>query len=185
LQIGGSAIVQGYGDASASAGTHKPVGAVGGQPFGHCIDLSPNEVPFTRGAFDNLVAKGFAPFPRTNWPGGNHWHLVDSTRPVADAGNNADGTGPDHRESVNQQLAEWVRGGDGLVGDLPMPAAWRPTLEQRAFVRKVWLAGKLPDDGHDTKTVKAVRYPSGPVLATYEMVEGGDHIADQGKVYVR
>jgi hypothetical protein len=32
--------------------------------------------------------------------------------------------------------------------------------------------------------IKIVKHPSGPVLETYVMVAGGDHIADQGKLYV-
>lgn len=183
LAITSEAVVQGYGYAAASAGTHKPVGQKEGHPFAHCIDLSPASVPFSRSAFDNLVTKGLVPFPRENWSGGAHWHVVDATRPLADSGNNDDGTGPDHLDSVNHQLAEWVTGGDGLVGDLPMPAKWRPTLEQRAFIRKVWIDGKLPDLEPGTP-VKVVKHPSGPVLASYVIVPNGDHIADQGKLYV-
>lgn len=156
LRIRSAAVVQGYGYATASAETHEPVGKINGVPFGHCIDLSPDEVPFSRGAFDHMVEKGFAPFPREQWSGGAHWHLVDATRPLADLGNRSDGTGPNHNDTVNGQLGEWVSGGDGLVGESPMPEKWRPTLAQRELIRDVWIAGYMPDEKPVSKVLKVV-----------------------------
>ncbi len=180
LGLPSDSVTQGVGYASASAGTHGPVGVKDGKPYAHCIDLSPNALPFQRSYFDKLVEQGLVPFPREVWPsGGAHWHVVDATRPLNDAGED-----PDHKDIVNHQLAEWVTGGDGLVGEAPMPAKWKPTLEQRAFVRKVWKDGKLPEDTEETKPVKVIDHATGAVKETLKMVSGGDHIADQGKLYV-
>lgn len=180
LGLPSGAVTQGVGYAAASAGTHGPVGVKDGHPYGHCIDLSPTDLPFQRSYFDKLVEQGFAPFPREVWPnGGAHWHCVDLTRPLNDAGDD-----PDHKDSVNHQLAEWVTGGDGLVGDNPMPVKWRPTLEQRAFAKQVWVDGKLPSDDEVTTPVKVVDHDTGALRETLAMVPNGNHIADQGKLYV-
>jgi hypothetical protein len=40
------------------------------------------------------------------------------------------------------------------------------------------------DPKPDGKTIKLVEHGTGAVIAEYEMVPGGNHIADQGKVYV-
>lgn len=168
LGLRSEAVTQGWGFASASAGTHAPVATYLGRRFGHCIDLSPTHLGFTRSNFDALVKLGFAPFPREEWPsGGAHWHVVDLTRPPADKGNKEDGTGPEHLPVVRRQIAEWVTGGDGLVGDAPMPAKWKPTPDQVAFAREVWAQGTLPQE---RKLV--VVYNGLPVECNPEIVGG-------------
>ncbi len=44
----------------------------------------------------------------------------------------------------------------------------------------------LPDEGHEPETtpVKIITHGTSDVIATVQMVPGGDHIADQGKLYV-
>jgi len=116
-----------------SAGTHDSVGVYQGRRFGHCIDVR-TSFAFTRAHFDALVKQGFAPFAREGWPDGDHWHLIDASGLPSDSGR------PDHLPVVNNQLKEWVRGGDGLVGTEPMPDRWRPSPSQSAFIAKVWIS---------------------------------------------
>ena len=115
-----------------SAGTHDSVGRYQDRRFGHCIDVR-TSFGFTRAHFDALVKQGFAPFAREGWSTGDHWHVIDASGLPSDNGR------PDHLQVVNNQLKEWVRGGDGLVGTEPMPDRWRPTQSQAAFIAKVWI----------------------------------------------
>lgn len=47
------------------------------------------------------------------------------------------------------------------------------------------LRGMVVGVREGTVPVKVVDHATGAVVAQYEMVEGGDHLADQGKLYVR
>lgn len=157
-------VTQGWGYASASAGTHAPVGHYQGAKFGHCIDISMDYQP-TREHFDALVEQGFAPFVRL-WPGNKHWHIIDASGLPADNGRR-----PNHLGLVNSQLRDWCRGLNGLRDHGKVSPNWNPTEAQRQFIRDIWY--KHRDFGAIRPRIIG---PSGNEIDCGARIEGGSMV---------
>ena len=182
-----SQITQGVGGVSASAGLHVPVGTKGGRRFGWCIDLSVRDKHDakafrpTRANFDALVAHGFVPFYRSggSWAGNEHYHLVD----VAWLKNDA-GKVPNHGMLPRSQVEDFLKTPprNGLRGHAPLSKAWSPTKSQQAVIRQIFRTGKAPQP--ESLAVKVCDVKTGRVIETHQLAPNGDHLDDQGKIYV-
>ncbi len=136
-------IMQGWGSASASAGTHNAVGEnPQGHTFGLCTDLSHDLLAAP--CYDRLIALGIIPFERV--PGANGWpsdaalhvHCVSGIGRVNYEGARCDLPGGDDTEAeVERQIEDWLSAPprNGLVSHLPLPDPYRPDAAQQTFVR--------------------------------------------------
>ena len=182
-----SQVTQGWGYATASAGSHTPVGTRAGRKFGWCIDLSikakPDAAAFTpnKAHVDALVLQGFCPFYRSggSWVGNEHWHIVDVTWLRNDAGKV-----PLHGSIPRRQVTDFLGTPprNGLVGHAELTGWRRPTARQQAYLRNIFERGAEPTP--DLQIVKVIGAKSGRVIETLQVVPNGNHIADQGKLYV-
>lgn len=124
-------ITQGWGSARASAGFHSAEGKVDGHSYSSCVDLTFGLADRGREFYARLVEAGFCPFYRYggSWAGNEHIHAVfvgiSPCRILA---------GP------RQQVIDFTRGLNGLVGHAALTGTWAPTADERAQILEQYRA---------------------------------------------
>ena len=136
-------VIQGYGNAAASAGYHDPEGRAACYPAGHrfssCVDLPYDQA--SNALVDHLTAAGFCVFVRQDgngWNGASHMHCVY----VGAEGWPAQSIPQDRSQwpqatilaGPRMQIVDFIHGRNGLVGHAPI-AVYVPSADQRAFIQ--------------------------------------------------
>ena len=152
LGVHNDQVLQGWGDAAASAGTHSQVGTYQGTPYGPSVDLD------YALASQEFVARlwefGFAAFVRdaaSGWSGGEHIHMV-CLGLVDDAGNK-------HLPPICKVQCEDITNNPpltGLVGHRPLQGNYVPDADERDSLSAKYTAW-WPD--HATQVLAPEGYP--------------------------
>jgi hypothetical protein len=160
LGIPSDDVIQGWGSAAASAGTHDIVGTYQGTAFGSCCDL-PHDTYSTRDWIDRLIGASICPWVRDaslGWFGGEHVHCVIPALPADD------GTYP-MLEIVQGQVSDFINSKSGLVGHADFPADYAGTLPERGAIAQVYWS-------HYSTQACQVFYPGTNIISAYAYVIG-------------
>jgi hypothetical protein len=131
--VGGSAISQTIGNASASAGTHARDGTLGGQAYCAATDLSVSGLSNrqVRALLNRLTDEGFVAFFRNpgqdGWPSreARHLHVIYAGVPM--------------KSALRAQVQDWRNGRNGLASHSAY-TFFQPTTAQRRHVMSLFNA---------------------------------------------
>ncbi|MBX7098630.1 MAG: hypothetical protein K1X89_13060 [Myxococcaceae bacterium] len=156
--VGDGSLIQTFGDASASVGTHCPEP---GATYSAATDIDPGGSPCAR--VHNLRMQGFAAFYRVPPSFGYHIHMVYA------------GT-PSLKSSLRNQIDSFLRGHNGLASD-GYETHCAITAEEKAAVRAV-LNGNAPPSSGGSSSGSGSCVPGGSYC-------GGDKVSGNASTLYR